>query len=257
MSIDLRPTRLAGLSPLSGKSSPHRLGRAPIGQTISAISTAPGTGNCILSVNTPSRAGVTTTANPSPDSEPARAAPPRSDASGNYRQRGRLSYAVIGVYVFLVLVLVVIFPLRTTVLYSWAPWAVSALFVLFLARYVSTLYSLDDSYLKAGRILGGRRILLERVRRIEYANLRDLGSSGGIFGSWGWRGRMWSPQVGRFDAICTDAASGLLISADGVPLYISPVDVPGFARELSRRVRSYTGRLAVDVGDPRSETTES
>ena len=201
-----------------------------------------------------------TTTKPSPESSaapPKPPSPPRLDASGVYRQRGRLSYGVIGVYVFLILILVVIFPLRSSLAYAWAPWAVAALFVLFLARYMSTSYSIDDSYLRAWRILGGRRIPLEKVNKIEYDNLRDLGSSGGIFGSWGWRGRMWSPQIGRFDSVYTDAAHGILVTAEGMPLYISPVDVPEFARELSRRVRSYTGRLLVDVGDPHAGADDS
>ena len=61
---------------------------------------------------------------------------------------------------------------------------------------------------------------------------------------------MWSPRVGPFDAIYSDPAHGLLVTAGEIPVYISPVDIDGFARELSRRVRSYTGPLAVDVGGP-------
>jgi hypothetical protein len=109
---------------------------------------------------------------------------------------------------------------------------------------------MDDLQLRAWRLLGGVRLRLDQVRRIEYVSLRDLSPTGGILGSWGWRGRMWSPVIGRFNSIHTDAANGLLITSSEDSLYISPRDQVGFARELSRRVRSYTGRLAVDVGDP-------
>lgn len=61
---------------------------------------------------------------------------------------------------------------------------------------------------------------------------------------------MWSPTIGQFDAIYTDPAKGLLVTAGEVPLYLSPRDPDEFARELSRRVRSYTGPLQVDVGYP-------
>ena len=68
---------------------------------------------------------------------------------------------------------------------------------------------------------------------------------------------MWSPSIGKFDAVYTDPAKGILVSEGDVPLYISPVNLPEFARELSRRVRSYTGRLAVDVGDPLGSPSEA
>jgi Bacterial PH domain len=194
---------------------------------------------------------------PRSDLEPARPAPSRVDPSGVYRQRGRFSYSVIGVYLFLILIVVVLFPGSFARIYVWAPWILGGVFVLFLARYLSTSYSLDDSFLRAWRILGGRRVHLDRVHKIEYTSLRDLGSAAGVSGSWGWRGRMWSPEVGHLDAVYTDAAHGILVSGDGVPLYISPVDLPAFARELSRRVRSYTGRLAVDAGDPEGGTSSS
>jgi len=132
------------------------------------------------------------------------------------------------------------------------PYALIALLVLFLGRYFSTHYSIDDSFLRASRFLGGRRIPLEEVRRIEYSALRDLAPSGlmAALGPWGWRGRMWSPVIGPFDSVFTDPANGLLVSGPGHPLFLSPRDPAGFARELSRRVRSYTGPLEADVGHP-------
>jgi Bacterial PH domain len=133
--------------------------------------------------------------------------------------------------------------------YWWGPWVLTALVVLMLVRYLSTSYRIDEEYLRAWRILGGRRVRLAEVRRIEYASLRDL-SPGGFFAGWGWRGRMWSPRIGRFDSVHTEARSGILVTPEDEPLYISPREPEAFARELSRRVRSHVGRLTVDVGDP-------
>jgi len=171
----------------------------------------------------------------------------KTDRSGAYRQRGKYSYAVIGVYVFLVLVAYIIIPRST--FGGWAQGAIIVVLLFYLARYLTTRYRIDDTHLRALRFPGARRIPLESVRQIEYSSMRDLSPSG-FAGSWGWRGRMWSPTIGHFDAVYTDPAKGLLVTGDGVPIYLSPIDPEAFARELSRRVRSYTGRLAVDVGDP-------
>lgn len=163
---------------------------------------------------------------------------------------------VIGTYVVLILVVLILLHGGSSALYAYAPWLLAGLLILFLVRYVSTLYSLDDTHLRAWRVLGGRSVRLSDVRKIEYSSMRVLGPTGGIFGSWGWRGRMWSPELGKFDAIYTDAARGLLVTAGDVPMYITPLDLEGFARELSRRARSYSGRLLVDVGDPRGGSEE-
>jgi len=171
----------------------------------------------------------------------------RTDAHGVYHDRGRLSFSVIGVYLFLILVAILVLPRSS--LATWALGAVVALFVFFLVRYLSTTYSLNDTHLRAWRLAGSRRIPLESIRRIEFSSMREL-SPTGFIGSWGWRGRMWSPSIGQFDAVYTDPAKGLLVTGEGVPIYISPTDLEEFARELSRRVRSYTGRLPLDVGDP-------
>ena len=142
---------------------------------------------------------------------------------------------------------------RTTGGYEWVPYLLVGVTVLLLARYLSTFYTLDDTFLRAHRILGGRTIRLEEVRRIEYASLRELVPITGGFGigSWGWHGRMYSPALGEFDSVYTDPARGLLVTAGTFPLYLSPRHPAEFARELSRRVRSYTGPLPKDVGDPR------
>jgi hypothetical protein len=178
----------------------------------------------------------------------------RTDRDGVYHDRGRLSYAVIGVYVFLILVAILIIPHSSSTL--WALVVIVLLFVFFLGRYLSTTYSMNDLVLKAGRIAGSRRIRLDSISKIEFGSMREL-SATGFIGSWGWRGRMWSPFIGAFDAVYTDPVKGLLVTGDGVPLYISPNDLDEFARELSRRVRSYTGRLPIDVGDPQGPPGET
>jgi hypothetical protein len=173
---------------------------------------------------------------------------PVLDEHGRYRAAGELSYITIGVYVFLILILYLVVLPSPAVSYQWGIDAIIVITVFFLVRYLSTSYSIDDVHLRAWRIAGGRRVRLADVRKIEMVRLRDL-SPTGFFGSWGWRGRMWSPLFGSFDAIYSDP-TGLLVTADGVPLFISPRHLDEFARELSRRVRSYTGPLDVDAGQP-------
>ncbi len=173
---------------------------------------------------------------------------PRLDAKGRFHVRGTYSAVTVGVYAVLLLVLYfVVLPssIDSNPVYVYAIMA-GTLFL--LVRYFSTSYTIDDTYLVAWRILGSRRTRLEEVRKIEFMALRDL-SPTGFFGSWGYRGRMWSPYISSFDAIYTDPV-GLLVSGGPYPLFISPQDREGFARELSRRVRSYAGPLSVDVGAP-------
>ena len=170
------------------------------------------------------------------------------DASGRYRAWGTVSPATVGAYVLVILLLYFV-VLRSS--YDSNPDLIyvlilGTLFLLF--RYFSTNYAIDHRYLRARRILGGRRVTLAEIRKIEYMRLRDL-SPTGFFGSWGYRGRMWSPLVGPFDAVYTDP-TGLLVTAGGVPVFISPRDPVGFARELSRRARSFSAELSVDAGQP-------
>jgi hypothetical protein len=175
--------------------------------------------------------------------------PPRAgrlDTAGRYHDRAKYSAWNIGAYV--VLLLVIYFLVHSSGADYWVPYVLAAVVLLLLIRYLSTHYVLDETYLRAARVLGGCRVALEDVREIDYASLRDL-SPVGFFGSWGWRGRMWSPQVGTFDSAYTDTY-GLLITTTGNPLFISPADPAEFARELSRRVRSFNGPLDRDVGDP-------
>ncbi len=170
-----------------------------------------------------------------------------------YVQHAGISIGVVIVYVVLALILILVGLHGGGVAANWGVLVVLAIIAIFAVRYLSTRYVIDADRLTAWRIFGSRRIQLEDVRRIEYGNLRDLGMVG-FFGSWGWRGRVWSPVIGKFDAVYTNTA-GLLVTAGAIPLFMSPKDPPGFARELSRRVRSYAGRLAADVGDPSTDSS--
>jgi hypothetical protein len=158
---------------------------------------------------------------------------------------GKLSYFVIGFYLVLLVLAVVV--VRAPATDPWVPWILGLLVVLFLTRYLSTYYVIDHQYLRAWRLLGGQKVKLKEVRRIEYASLRDL-SATGFWGSWGWRGRMWSPRIGRFDSIYTET-KGLLVTAGDFPLFISPKRTDDFAQELSRRVRSLGARLVSDESE--------
>lgn len=161
---------------------------------------------------------------------------------------GRISYVTVGAYLFLILLLYFVVVPSPAVGERYFVYLLIAITAFLLLRYLSTIYRLDDMYLRAGRVLGSRRVRLSDVRKIEFTRLRDLAPTG-FFGSWGWRGRMWSPMIGKFDAIYTDP-SGLLVTGGEVPLFISPRRPEEFARELSRRARSYSGPLEVDHGAP-------
>lgn len=153
-----------------------------------------------------------------------------------------------GTYVFLAVLLLATARASLVSSFPYVSDVLAGLLVVFLARYLSTRYWLDTDHLTAWRLFGSRRVPFERIRRIEFGNLRDLAPVG-FFGSWGWRGRMWSPLLGKFDSVYT-VSNGLVVSGGEVPLFISPKDAEGFARELSRRVRSVVGPLDVDVGAP-------
>jgi hypothetical protein len=170
------------------------------------------------------------------------------DAQGRFHARGSISAVTVGTYAVVMLLLYFV-VLRSPVVSNPLAVYVLILATLFLlARYLTTSYLIDDTYLYARRIFGSRRVPLRDVRKIEFTRLRDL-SPTGFFGSWGYRGRMWSPYIGKFDGIYTDP-DGLLVSEADVPLFISPHRAEQFARELSRRARSYAGPLTVDHGHP-------
>lgn len=185
-------------------------------------------------------------------STPADSVPEDSDRGtsdgGQYGSRAGYSIAVIVTYFILLILAIITIPGTLITNGAWIPYVVDFLILFFLVRYLSTYYSMDSDYLRASRILGSRRVDLHEVRRIQFVYLSDL-SPGGFFGSWGWRGRMWTPSLGKIDAIYT-SPKGLLVTGGTVPLFISPHDPAAFARELSRRVRSYRGMLSIDDGAP-------
>lgn len=164
-----------------------------------------------------------------------------------YAQSAVHSAPVIGVYVGLVLAMLFVYYRGYSGLISdlLAPFLALVLLV-YLARYSSTRYRIDGVRLYAWRLFGSRRMRLDRIRKIQPANLRDLGAVG-FLGTWGWRGRVWSTLVGAYDTVHTESR-GLLITGSGVPLFISPRDPEEFQRELSRRVRSANGGVAPDEG---------
>ena len=124
------------------------------------------------------------------------------------------------------------------------PVFLAAILVVYLARYLTTRYVLDAETLGALRLFGSRRVRLEEVRNLELANLRDVGTMG-MFGTWGWRSRVFSPIIGTFDAVHT-SSNGLLVTVGAVPMFISPADPVAFGRELSRRARSWGVQLPPD-----------
>ncbi len=153
-----------------------------------------------------------------------------------WRMGARWSYGVIGFYAALALLLTYLGTLRPHE--AWLSELLIAALAIYLARYLSTHYRLDARRLVAGRLFGSRRIDLTEIRQAEPISLRDLAPVG-LVGSWGWRGRMWSPRIGSFDTVHTVSEGILVTGGTGVPLFISPKDPSAFLEELSRRVRSY------------------
>jgi Bacterial PH domain len=153
-----------------------------------------------------------------------------------YHMPARLSVGIIVFYLLLIAVITYLGAYR--IMNEVIAEVLDVALIVYLGRYMSTRYRLTPYTFAASRLFGSRRIPIEEIRRVVPANLRDLAPAS-FFGSWGWRGRMWSPQIGPFDTVHT-ASEGLLVSGGtGVPVFISPTDPDGFATELSRRVRSY------------------
>jgi 4-amino-4-deoxy-L-arabinose transferase-like glycosyltransferase len=163
-----------------------------------------------------------------------------------YRRPAAHSWGVIGIYLGLALLLTWVYSQGSSDLTS-ASVALGLIVVVlvYLARYLSTRYRIDDTWLIAWRLFGSRRVRLSRVRKIQRVSLRSLGPVG-FLGTWGWRGRVWSSIVGTFDTVHT-VSDGLLVTGGGVPLFISPVDPDDFQRELSRRARSVNGGWEPDL----------
>ena len=161
--------------------------------------------------------------------------PPRTVRS--YQMPARISTAVIVVYLVLIgLLLAVYFHGTTYVASAVVLPGLALLLLVYLVRYVSTRYRITERELAALRLFGSLRIPLARISTIRPADLRLLAPVG-LFGTWGWRGRVWCPSVGTIDTVSTHSA-GLLISGGPVPLFVSPEDPAGFQKELSRRIRT-------------------
>jgi hypothetical protein len=171
------------------------------------------------------------------------ASPARSPDAGRYVSIAPRSIPVVALYVILALAL---FYYRNAISTPWAFDLLSLTLAVYLARYLTTYYVLDADVLRARRLFGSRRIRFEEIRAIQLANLRDLGPVG-LVGTWGWRGRVWSPIIGTFDTVHT-VSPGVLVTAGKVPIFITPRDPAAFARELSRRARSWGVELPVDPG---------
>jgi hypothetical protein len=174
---------------------------------------------------------------------PADASP--ANAATVYRMWGSRSATVVVVYFVLGVLLLYAADNQTS--NSFTPYffpAAFAILFLYLGRYLSTRYAVNDRLLYAKRLFGSARVPLKDIRRIQPTSLRFLGPIG-LFGTWGWRGRVWSRAVGTFDSVHS-APAGLLVTWTGVPIFISPRDPDAFAQELSRRVRSVNGNDPVD-----------
>ena len=161
-----------------------------------------------------------------------------------FRMPARLSVGIVVFYLILIGALTYLGTYRIT--NPLVAEVLVAALIIFLGRYLSTRYRLDSHTFGALRLFGSRRIPIDEIRHAAHANLRDLGPVS-FLGSWGWRGRMWSAQLGSFDTVHTNS-DGLLISGgDGVPVFISPQDPMAFLTELSRRVRSYHPELYLET----------
>jgi uncharacterized membrane protein YjjB (DUF3815 family) len=188
-----------------------------------------------------------TTTKPSPKAEsPALVDGARPRRPPPYRIPARLSVGIVVFYLFLIAVFTYLgaYHLVNPVIAE----VLAAILIVYLGRYLSTRYRLSPYTFTASRLFGSRRIPIEEIRHVAPANLRDLAPAS-FFGSWGWRGRMWSPQIGPFDTVHT-SSEGLLVSGGtGVPVFISPTDPDGFMTELDRRVRSYHPTVDI-LGSP-------
>lgn len=137
-------------------------------------------------------------------------------------------WVTVGVYVVLLVILVLL-----TVDHSLPEYGglfLMALLMVYLARMLSLNYSIRAGEVHASRLFGSRRAPVKEVRKVEPRSLRDL-SPVSFIGGWGWRSRMWSPQIGSFDNL-SSFHKGLMIYAGDVPFFISPKDPDAFLAAL-------------------------
>lgn len=181
---------------------------------------------------------------PAPGGENEVAAPPagktRSSSPVGALRSGPHRDPVVPIF-YTLLLLLVLFEFPRLGINRTAIYILAGALAIYLARELSVFYTIDNERLNAWRLFGWRRVPLGSIRRIERISLRDL-SPTGFVGSWGWRSRLWSPQVGKFDAVYT-FHRGLLVMTDDVPVFISPANPKAFAKVLSRRVEAAGGSL--------------
>jgi hypothetical protein len=164
-----------------------------------------------------------------------------------YRQTARYSIGVFVFYAFLILIMVWVYLRGSAdIVSSYLVPFILLLLIVYYIRYMSTHYRIDGRSFYASRLFGSRKLALRNIRKVQRANLRELGGIG-MLGTWGWRGRVWSPILGPYDTVHT-TSEGLLVTGLKVPVFISPRDPEAFQRELVRRVRAESGDEPPDTG---------
>lgn len=158
----------------------------------------------------------------------------RRNTVEKYTQWSDIPWATVGAYIFLVILMVILFETKN--IPENVGLFLVAVLVVYLARMVSLHYTLEDGKLKVLRLFGSRRVPISEVHKVEPSSLRDL-SPVSFMGGWGWRSRMWSPVVGRFDNLST-VHKGLMIYATEPPFFISPKDPDKFLAQLQKETGS-------------------
>jgi hypothetical protein len=148
-----------------------------------------------------------------------------------YSQHSVISGVNTGVYLFIILMVYLLYYWGS--IFELAAYLLILVLLFYLVRSLSVSYKITDDWLKVSRLFGSRRVTIESVSKVEKSSLRDLAPVSWT-GGWGWRSRMWSPVIGHFDNLST-VHLGLIVYAEGVPLFISPKDRDAFVRELELR----------------------
>lgn len=158
--------------------------------------------------------------------------------------RSAVPWATVGTYIFFVIVILILWHYRT--IPEDGAIALVALLLVYLGRFLSLTYKIEDGQVKALRLFGSRREPLSSVRKVEVDSLRNL-SPVSMLGGWGWRSRMWSPHIGAFDNLST-IHQGVIVYADGAPFFISPKDIDGFLKQLDESCGGKLLNLGRDEG---------